>query len=213
MARKKKVNDDEPEEEYDVLIGFVHEFKFVSDEDLSRLNGHPIEGRVYRILKDPYGYRIHIGRENNDEGLDGLFLGNALDGEQRRYTFKIEIVTPENYLGLPLVEEDRVKVLDWVQSNSDDLREGLKKEKSGDTPVIRTGTDLLKLLMQGTPINGNGRAKESTIKTTPSASISDRERALEATLTLMTHFKNKNTDELVALYDAMYGRILTTITR
>lgn len=220
MARKRKTNE-ESEAEYDVLVGFIHEFKFHSEEDITRLSGHPIEGRVYRLLKDPYGWRVHIGRENNKEGLDGLYLGDQevyeistglLKSEQRRYNYKIEIITPTNYLNLPLVEEDRARVLEWIQSDNTDLWEGLKREQSGEVPVIRTGTDLLKLLMN--KASSNGHVKEEAVKsptTTPRASAETRERALEATLTLMTHFPEKPVVELVALYDAMFSRILTTL--
>lgn len=203
MARKKKA-EEEDDNKYDVLVGFVHEFKFLTPTDLERLNGHPAEGRVYRILKDPQGYRIYIGRENNNEGLDGLYLGETLEGEYGRYTFKIEIVTPTNYLTLPIVSEDRSKVLDWVQSDNNDLWENLRKEESGESAVIRTGTDLLKILMRAE--SPNRKAPEP-----PRASYENRERALEASLTLLTHFKNKPVNELVALYDAMYGRILNTL--
>jgi len=202
MARKKK-QEEESDSKYDVLVGFVHRFEFDSPSYVEKLNGHPTEGRVYRILKDPQGYRIHIGRENNEEGLDGLYLGETLEGEYNQYSFNIEVVTPTNYITLPIKDEDRTKVLEWMQSENSDLWENLRKEESGEAAVIRTGTDLLKVLM-----NGHLSAKRPQ---QPRASSMERERALEATLTLLTHFKNKPIDDLAALYDAMYGRILKAL--
>ncbi|HEY0751370.1 MAG TPA: hypothetical protein VGD26_09445 [Chitinophagaceae bacterium] len=207
MARKKE--KDEEKKEYDILIGFVKFFNFTKPEDLERLNGHPIIGRVYRLLKDPFGWRIHLGRQTNQEGLDGLYLGEVdieeglLHGEQPQYRFAIEIVTPTNYLELPIPEEDRQKVLEWIETDNKDLWDNLNKERSGESAVIRSGGDLLKLLL-------TQRARVEA-GLTPSASSADRERALEATLTLMTHFQNKPVDQLAALYDAMYGRILKAL--
>jgi hypothetical protein len=204
MARKKKL-EEESESKYDVMVGFVHEFRFLTDIDSTRLNGHPAPGRVYRILKDPQGYRIHIGRENNKEGLDGLYLGETLNGEYGRYAFNIEIITPTNYLTLPIFEDDRKQVLEWVQSENNDLWENLRKEEAGESAVIRTGQDLLKVLMT----NGLASGGKLIGQTSDSTKVGQvvRERALEASLTLITHFKNKNIDDLLKLFDEMHFRI------
>lgn len=208
MARKKE--EKKEEKEYDVLIGFVKSFNFIATDDSVRLSGHPQVGRIYRLMRDPHGWRLHIGRENNREGLDGLYLGDLdiykistglIEGVQPRYDFLIEVVTPTNYLQLPIVDEDRQKLLKWLETENTDLWDSLKREQKGEATVIRSGTDLLKVLMAH---------KEAPFQE-PHVSELNKERALEATLTLLTHFQNKSTDQLVALYDAMYGRILKTL--
>lgn len=204
MARKKKESTEDGSP-YDVLIGFIKSFTFTVPEDSERLGGQPTEGRIYRLLKDPFGWRLHLGRETNNEGLDGLHLGEhdiynvgagVLSGTHPRYTFNIEIVTPSNYLSLYLQDEDRKKLFEWIESDNSDLWANLKREETGESSVIRTGADLMSLLMRG----------QGPITSVPSASA-DRERALEATLTFMTYFKNKPVDQLLALYDGMFDRI------
>jgi hypothetical protein len=145
MARKKK--EEQPKSsEYDIQIGFVHEFEFFSDSHSHNMNGHPIQGRCYRLIKDPQGYRIHIGRENNEAKLDGLFLGPELKATRKDFRFKIEVVTTDNYLQLPITSEDADNILKWVETESQDLWDKIKLEVSGEVPVIKSLGDLLALL-------------------------------------------------------------------
>lgn len=216
MARKKK-DAEEKGSEYDILIGYVKSFNFVVPDDSHRLSGHPKEGRLYRLMKDPMGWRLHLGRETNNEGLDGLFLGGhdiynsavgTLIGEQPRYSFTVEVVTPQNYLNLTLEESDRQKLFEWIETDNSDLWTNLKKEQTGESAVIRSGMDLLKVLMEQRNIDAY---KQSVAAHRPQSASAERERALEATLTFLTYFKGKPVDQLLALYDGMYSRILKTL--
>ena len=209
MARKKKETDEQ--KDYDVLIGFVKSFNFVAPEEGTRLGGHPQPGRIYRLLKDPFGWRLHLGRDTNKEGLDGLHLGEheiyntesgQLVGSHPRYDFNIEIVTPANYLSLYLVDEDREKLFSWIETDNSDLWNNLKKEQTGEASVIRTSADLMNLIMK----NGVVPAESAQ-----SASELEKERALEATLTFLTYYKSKPVDQILALFDGMYTRIFNTL--
>lgn len=205
MARKQKGTE---EKDYDILIGYVKSFDFQTEDGSTRLSGHPQVGRVYRLMKDPMGYRIHLGKDTNREGVDGLYLGELdvynkeagiIQGNHPRYSYTIEIVTPANYLQLDLEPEDCQKMAEWIESENEDLWAMLNKEQSGEAAVIRTGADLLKIIMD----SHNAVPQQSASE--------DAERALEATLTLITHFQNKPVDQLLALYDGMYPRILNAL--
>lgn len=153
MARKKKEQPSDPgrPEGYEVLIGFVKKFTFV-DHTPEEMNGHPTEGRCYRLIRDNQGYRLHIGRENNDAGLDGLYLGDKLKAKRRTFSYDIEIVTPQNFLELGIHNDDLTKVVDWQTTDNADMWERLKKEAEGTVDVVRQLSDLLKLDKEETPV-------------------------------------------------------------
>jgi hypothetical protein len=148
MARKKKSEASDASSGYDVLIGFVKEFTYSNEQSIDQMNGHPFTGRVYRIIKDSTGYRLHIGRENNNVGLDGLFLGKTLKGDRPDFSFDVEIITPENFFDLTLTQEDLELITKWQDSKSQDLWAHLEKEMNGSVPVIRTIDDIIKLVKQ-----------------------------------------------------------------
>jgi hypothetical protein len=143
MARKRKEDSDS---KYDVLIGFVHDFSYHNGQTNEDMNGHPVVGRVYRLIKDPNGFRLHIGRENNTIGLDGLFLGPALEAIRPDFSFKIEPVTPANFLTLPINEEDATSIAKWVADENKDLWARIKLEETGEVPVVKSVKELMALL-------------------------------------------------------------------
>ena len=211
MARNKK---EEPE--YDVKIGFVHEFIVHDERYADRMNGHPAEGRVYRLIKDPQGYRLHIGRENNDANLDGIFLGHELEGEQRAFSYRIEIITPENYLKLPIKSEDVITMASWITNDNKDLWDNIERERSGEIPVVRTQADLVELmgrLRQEAEEREREESKGTAVIVPYNPNDIDLSRehkidALETALNTITMFKNKSTNELLDLFDGLYERIL-----
>jgi hypothetical protein len=191
---KKKVDTEGDSSRFDIQIGFIRRWDYFTTESVDQMSGHPMVGRVYRLIKDPIGYRLHIGRENNEIGLDGLFLGKSLIAERPDFAFDIEVVTPENYLNLPLSNEDAEQVIKWILEDNKDLWENLKKEEEGTaTAAIGKLADVLKLRQQNTisvPYQGQ------------------KERAAQTSMEIMIHFKNKSTTELLQLFDGMYDRLL-----
>jgi hypothetical protein len=149
MPRKKKEKPMDDSDQYNVLIGYVHEFNYKNPRYESI--GHPLVGRVYRLIKDPGGYRLHIGRENNPAGLDGIFLGETLVGDRPDYSFNIEAVTPESYLTLKIHKQDYDAIMGWIESDNSDLWSQLQKETSGESPVIKNLNDLMKLIASSEP--------------------------------------------------------------
>lgn len=151
MAKKKATGGPEPESQkndYEVLIGFVRDFSYTRADGGDLMSGHPEIGRVYRLIKDSLGYRLHIGRENNEAQLDGLFLGQDLKGAQKDFTFEIEVISPQTYLSLPITEDDTKKIVEWIESDNKDLKEKLDLDGGGSVPVIRSVRDLLKLMVE-----------------------------------------------------------------
>ncbi len=142
MPRKKKEVTPRPEG-YEILIGYIREFTY-NDDFADQMGGHPLAGRCYRIIKDKEGYRIHIGRENNQLGLDGLYLGKKLKSKQPQYKFDIEVVTPTNYLDLGINKEDTKKVVEWLESDNADMWAQLKAESEGTTGVLQQLSDIVK---------------------------------------------------------------------
>lgn len=148
MPRKKKDTTNDAivrPEGYDILVGFIKKFTYRDEEAKEKMWGHPEVGRVYRIIHDKNGYRLHIGRENNDAGLDGLFLGKKLKGEQDSFIFQIEIVTPDNFLDLNISREDTISVTQWLTTDNKDMWARLVMEANGGTHVINSIEDITKL--------------------------------------------------------------------
>lgn len=142
MPRKKK-EEKKTEDDYQVMVGFIKEFDYVDPGSLEQMNGHPIVGKCYRIIKDTNGYRLHIGREFNSMALDGLWLGDSLAAERKDFSYDIQIVTPENFLDLPIDQDEAKKVSEWIEANHEDIWVRLRSEITGDMPVIKTLQDLL----------------------------------------------------------------------
>lgn len=147
MAGKRKTpkKDTARPEGFDVVIGYIKDFEYYSDQ-ADHMNGHPKIGRVYRLIKDDSGYRLHIGRENNTLGLDGLYLGPELSGSQKSFRFDIEVLTPTNYLSFDLVNEDGEKVVEWLESENKDLWEILMLQSEGALKRINDVQDLRELM-------------------------------------------------------------------
>jgi len=141
-----KKEEGKKESQYDVLIGYVHNWEYLSEHGPDQMSGHPMVGRCYRIIKDHIGYRLHIGRENNDAGLDGLFLGPELQAKRKDFEFSIEIITPQNILSLDITSEDNASIAYWVETENLDLWDKIKMEEDGSTPVVRSLSDLFELI-------------------------------------------------------------------
>lgn len=110
-----------------ILMGYVHKFEYRNEEEASVMCGHPLPGRVYRIIKDENGYRLHIGKENNEAGLDGWLLGKRLKNSLRSYSFDIEEITPASFEELKLHPEDVSKMVHWLNTGNKDLIDYLTK--------------------------------------------------------------------------------------
>lgn len=144
MGRKKK--SEKTEDKYEVQVGYVHEWVYLNDGYTEPMKGHPIIGRCYRLIKDDMGYRLHIGRENNDANLDGLFLGAELKAARKDFQFEIELVDETNYLELPIVKEDFEQIEKWLSEGNKDLWDRLQLENEGRVPVIRSVDDLINFM-------------------------------------------------------------------
>jgi len=127
MARKKK--EPQPELNTEILIGFVNSFSFNDPKSEEALGGHPKPGRVYQVIKDNYyGYRVHVGAENNPSGMSGVLLGSELVGDHDgKWVFDISLLTKENFLNFNVHEEDTEKLLNWFQTDNKQLRETLEQ--------------------------------------------------------------------------------------
>ncbi len=150
MPRKKKtqfVVADKPEG-YEIIIGFVSSFAYTEDV-ADEMGGHPKVARVYRIIKDPKGYRLHIGKENNTVGLDGLWLGDTLVASRPGFKFEIVPMTPDNYLTFPIVKEDLQKVVSWIDTDNADLWEKLKAEIAGASTILQRLSDIIEMKANG----------------------------------------------------------------
>lgn len=130
MPRKKKHIEEFMTSAPEISVGLIKAFEFYDESYGKRFNGHPVAGRVYRLIKDFIPdekktlYRLHIGRETNESQLDGLILGFDLEGSAKnQYSFKIEEVTKDNFLDFDLSEEDIKQVSQWFDTNHKDLRE------------------------------------------------------------------------------------------
>ena len=146
MPRKRiKPEPEGRPEGYEILIGFIKDFIYVDPQDLDVMQGHPKIGRCYRIIKDSHGYRIHIGRENNDRGMDGLYLGLELTGKTTGFKYNIEAITPANYLELKINKEDTKQVAKWISTDNADMWEKLRSEADGSATVLRRLSEVLNL--------------------------------------------------------------------
>lgn len=109
------------EEDVKIFLGYVHKFDYANEEEAAILHGHPLPGRVYRLIKDTSGYRLHIGKENNAAGLDGWMLGKRLKNTLRAYSFDVEIINAENYADLKFHPDDVSKMVTWLAHDNKDL--------------------------------------------------------------------------------------------
>lgn len=130
MPRKKPEQPQEPgrPEGYDILIGFIKKFQYSDPGVTAQMNNHPTEGRCYRLIKDNYGYRIHLGSDTNERQYDGLILGDKLKDKKTLFSYNIVVVTTSNYLDLGLTQEDTMKVLEWITTDNADLWKTLSAE-------------------------------------------------------------------------------------
>lgn len=114
----------------EILVGLVNRFVFNDQTMEDSLSGHPKQGRVYRILKDSipnsedFLYRLHIGNTENKSKLDGILLGNSLNGDHfGKWEYEIVELTPENYFQYKIQEEDLKKITTWFDTKNEDLKE------------------------------------------------------------------------------------------
>lgn len=123
----------------EIIIGFVENFKIHNPEHAASLSGHPIPGRVYRIIKTDDLYLVHVGATKNVGKIDGIALGDTLSGNfMGKWEFNIIPIDKENYLDFPIVEEDLKQLLEWFDTDHEDL-----KRKLG-LPIVAVELDRVK---------------------------------------------------------------------
>lgn len=132
--------------EIKILIGYVKSFDYTDEQEAAMLNGHPIPGRVYRVIQDSKGYRLHIGREANPMGIDGWMLGSRLKNRLRAYSFDIQIINPENYSDFNIHPDDVKKMLEWLNNKNKDLYDYLIKLDAVAVPSMTPLEELRQLL-------------------------------------------------------------------
>lgn len=135
-----------------VLVGLIKEFQYEDKYTEKAMQGHPKKGRVYRILKDKipgaadqFLYRVHVGQENNGNKLDGIMLGDSLQGNHfGRWQYDIVELTPENYLDYDIEQEDLKSITQWFETNNEDLTKLLEGDiltvdtaEAEDVPQLR----------------------------------------------------------------------------
>lgn len=133
--------------EIKILMGYVNKFDYVDESEQDLLGGHPLPGRVYRLIKDDSGYRLHIGRENNDAHIDGWMLGKKLKNKLRAYSFDIQIIDAENYADIKLHPEDVTKMVEWLKDDNKDLYDYLLGAQPVAVPTTTPLEQLRQLLM------------------------------------------------------------------
>lgn len=141
MTRKKK--EVAPlAESSKIIYGYVKQFIYHDPTSLYHMGGHPIPGRVYRIIQDANNaYRLHIGVENNIAHHEGLLL-NALVGNWPNWECEIVEVTPENFTEFDLTPEDAGNLVKWIESKNADLDPHVKPTNV----KTHTAEDVIKLL-------------------------------------------------------------------
>lgn len=133
--------------EIKILLGYVIKFDYVDEQEQDLLEGHPLPGRVYRLIKDEDGYRLHIGRENNAAHIDGWMLGKRLKNKLRAYSFDIQVIDAENYSDIKLHPDDVTKMVDWLKDDHKDLYEYINGTKPIAVPTTTPLEQLRQLLM------------------------------------------------------------------
>lgn len=120
----------------EILIGYIKQFEYSNPDAKSILGDQPNVGRIYRILKSdvnnrPDTYQIYIGHESNRLGLSTIYLGPELYGEYEgstsSWSFKIDIVTKENFVDFDFHPDDLKKLKEWMESNNADIADLLSK--------------------------------------------------------------------------------------
>lgn len=114
-----------------IIVGLIKSFEYGDKNTQKAMGGHPKVGRVYRILKDKipeaedqFLYRVHIGREHNVNKLDGILLGDSLQGEHfGRWQYDIVELTPSNYLDYNIEEQDLKLITQWFETDNEDLKQ------------------------------------------------------------------------------------------
>ncbi|MBU6390912.1 MAG: hypothetical protein KGQ83_01570 [Planctomycetes bacterium] len=123
----------------EIAVGFIDKFDFIDDSSSEKLSGHPKVGRVYQILKLDGVYFLHIGHANTKAKLDGITLGPGLSGNYMdKWSYKVDLLTKDNYIDYPLSVEDMEKVSLWLESDHKELRGLLNKPMS---PVVIADID------------------------------------------------------------------------
>jgi len=135
-----------------ILMGYVNKFDYVDEQEAYVHSGHPFPGRVYRIIQDSSGYRLHIGRENNLAGIDGWVLGKKLKNKLRSYTFDIQLIDFENYTNLTIHPDDVTKMVAWLSNDNQDLYDYLNITTAVAVPTTTPLEQLRQLLMSRQPI-------------------------------------------------------------
>jgi len=118
----------------EILVGYVNNFEFKDEATKNNLNGHPIVGRVYQIIKIDGVYYIQIGAEKTQGMLDGITLGESLSGTYGdKWNYDVIPLTKDNYIDFTLNQEDYENVEKWLDTDHQDLR---NKVNGVVTPVI-----------------------------------------------------------------------------
>lgn len=157
---KRKPKRAEQELNAEILIGFVNSFNFNDKDTEIALGGHPTPGRLYQLIKDDiYGYRLHIGPENNPAGMSGILLGEDLVGEyDNKWSYDISIVTKENFLNFSINEEDATKMGEWFSTGNDELKKVIEQPvnliSQSETGELTELGDLASIILDDNPQQG-----------------------------------------------------------
>ncbi len=99
---------------------FINKFKWSDPTEHERYGGHPKEGRLYRGWKniETNSYRIAPDKATP------FFLEKLLQStDETGYTSNISVLSKDNILDLPLVEEDLDSLIKWMESGNSDLKQ------------------------------------------------------------------------------------------
>lgn len=109
----------------DVLIGYVTSANIKDDGLKQKLNGHPVVGNVYQIVKSNGMYFIHIGREFTQSDLSGICIGdNYTYGDNDKISFAITQLDDSNYLDFNLTDDNLDRVNEWLTTHHANINGG-----------------------------------------------------------------------------------------
>lgn len=132
----------------EVVVLYTNKFQYFYPEDKETMKGHPIEGRVYRAIKDTdtNHYLLHIGTENTESKMEGIQL-KKLEGKSLGWECDLEEITDKNLLDFDLTPEDAEKMIQWETKGHDDLNKFINEpdEESGKEFDIEDIEDLVDL--------------------------------------------------------------------
>jgi len=105
-------------EDLEIKYIFIKKWRWVDIEARESYQGHPEEGRVYRVAhhKKTKSFRFVI------PGHDLMLIDSLTNTDERRgYVCDCELVEKRNLLTLNFKEEDLDKILNWTEIKNQDL--------------------------------------------------------------------------------------------